>query len=94
MWASELKVYTFNDPEAIEAYVEAQAKDQEDVKCVRDAMNDARGARLKAQFQRVEDQFAKAQRDLEEETQKAEKTVAQVASVWACHISYIQIPNT
>ena len=89
IWASELKVHTFSDVEAIQAYVEAHAKDRRDVKSVQDAMNDAKDARLKAQFQRVEDQFAKAKRDLEEETQKAEKTVAQVTSVWMHHISYI-----
>jgi hypothetical protein len=82
IWASELKVHTFRDAGAFWAYVKTQARGQGDVKSVRDAMNDAKDTKLRAQFQRVEDQFAKARRDLEEETQKAEKTVTQVASVW------------
>lgn len=81
IWASGIKVHTFSSVEAFWAYVEAQAKDQADVKRVRDAMNDAKDTRLKAQFERVEDQFARAKRDLEEETLKAEKTVEQVTSV-------------
>jgi len=81
IWASGIKVHTFSSVEAFWAYVEAQAKDQADVKRVRDAMNDAKDARSKAQFRRVEDQFAQAKRDLEEETLKVEKTVDQVTSV-------------
>lgn len=81
IWASDIKVHTFSSVEAFWAYVETQAKDQADVKRVRDAMNDAKDTRLKAQFERVEDQFAQAKRDLEKETLKVEKTVEQVTSV-------------
>lgn len=94
IWASGIKVHTFSSVEALWAYVEAQARDQADVKSVRDAMNDAKDTRLKTQFQRVEDQFAKARRDLEEATLKVEKTVAQVTSVCTYHISCIRGSNT
>jgi hypothetical protein len=94
IWTSEFKVHTFNSVEALWAYVEAQAKDQANVKSVRDAMNDAKDTRLRTQFQRVEDQFVKAKRDLEEETQKVERTVAQVTSVCIHYISGIQNSDT
>lgn len=81
IWASGFKVHTFSSVGPFWAYVEAVAKDQANVKSVQDAMNDAKEKRLTAQFQRLEDQFAKAKRDLEEETQNVEKTVAQVTSV-------------
>lgn len=88
-WASGFKVHTFSSAGPFWAYVEAEAKDQADVKSVQDAMNDAKEKRLTAQFQRVEDQFAKAKRDLEEETQNVQKTVAQVTSVCcASHFLY------
>lgn len=94
IWASKFKVHTFSSVGAFWAYVEAQAKDQADVKSVLDAMNDSKDTKLRAQFQRVEDQFAKAKKDLEEETLKAEKTVAQVTSVCLYHISCIQSSDT
>ena len=94
IWASGIKVHTFSSVEAFWAYVEAQARDQADLTSIRDAMNDAKDTRLKTQFRRVEDQFAKAKRDLEEETLKVEKTVAQVTSVCTYHISCIQGFNT
>ena len=93
-WASGIKVHTFSSVEAFWAYVETQARDQADVTSVRDAMNDAKDTRLKTQFQRVEDQFAKAKRDLQEETLKVEKTVEQVTSVCTYHISCTQGSNT
>ena len=91
IWASEFKVQTFSETETFWAYVDAQARNQENAKSVREAMNEAKDLRLKAQFKRVEDQFAKANKDLQGETQKAEKTVAQVTSVWIYRTSYIQI---
>ena len=87
-------MYTFSDAKSFWAYVQVQARDQQDVKSVRDAMNHAKDARSRAQFQRVEDQFARAKRALEEETQKGEKALAQIASVWIYYVSYIQIPDT
>jgi len=87
-------VHTFSETEAFWAYVDAQARSQEDARRVREAMTNAKDVRLKAQFQRVEDQFAKAKKDLQGETQKAEKTVAQVTSVCIYHASYIQVSET
>jgi len=89
IWASRFKVHTFGSEGAFWVYVEAQARDQADVKSVLDAMNDAKEKRFKSQFQRVEDQFAKVKRNLEEETQNVEKTVAQVTSVCFYHLSCI-----
>ena len=87
LWASEFKAHTFSEIESFWTYVDAQARNQEDAESVRRTMKDAKDMRLKAQFKRVEDQFADAKKHLEGETQKAEKTVAQVASVWIYHIS-------
>jgi len=94
IWASEFKVHTFGDAEAFWAYVDTQAKEQGDVNSVREAMNDAKDTRVRVQFQRVEDQFAKAKRNLEDETQNVKKTVAQVTSVRIYTISRIQTSYT
>jgi len=89
IWASRFKVHTFSGEGAFWAYVEAQARDQADVKSVLDAMNDTKEKRFKSQLQRVDDQFAKTKRNLEEETQNVGKTVAQITSVCFYHISCI-----